>query len=871
MKLPYGTKNIIDSLSAAGFEAYAVGGCVRDTLLGKEPFDWDITTNARPEEVKRIFKKTFDTGIEHGTVTVLSGDDAYEVTTYRTEGKYSDSRHPDSVTFVSSLSEDLKRRDFTINAMAYNEAEGLIDPFDGRGDLTAGVIRAVGDPVERFAEDPLRMMRAVRFAAQLDFKIEGRTRRAISLLAEELTKISAERIRDELMKLLVSDHPERLKDLYELGLTGIFLPEFDVMMDTPQNNPHHIYSVGEHTIKAVCSIRNDRELRLAMLLHDVGKPAARTCDAKGIDHFKGHEEIGAQMASKIMRRLKFDNATIKKVTNYVRWHDARPGDKEISVRKLVSRAGYDAYPGLFLIQRADFEAQSGFARRSKMHRLKKYEENYEKILREHQCVRVKDLAVSGNDLKQAGIKEGTRIGEMLNELLKHVISHPEDNDRAKLLSYVNSRLRSVLALCVLIFATFAAAAAISACGSDADTASKISGDLWDESGTVESPDASGRYILVETDESGNAMRFFNVDNLRLQSYNYNSGTQFYDSFGNMSSRIKFSPGDAVEIALSSGTATLTKVRRDSDAFEMTNLSKYDINSEDPTLRYVTVGGTKYRLADACMVFAQGQEIELSEIDRSDVITLRGYDRTVYAIVVETGHGTISFTGTSDYDGGYVVVGNVLSAKVSEGLTLSVREGDYVIYAANEGRGGSASVQVAVGQVTQVDMTQLDTTGTEKYCEVTFSLSPADTELKINGTLTDTGAVQQLKYGTYVLQMTAPGYNTVTRVLMVNSPKALIALDVAAMATEDAATASSDSVEVSDSDTDSSSSSGASSSRSSSGSSAIPSLANYNSLLDSDDDSSDSASSTVNSLVDSLLGTDSSGISDAVISLITGDT
>ncbi len=859
MKIPKGTQNIIKTLKEAGFEAYAVGGCVRDSILGKEPSDWDITTNAKPGEVKSLFRKTFDTGIEHGTVTVLLDGGTYEVTTYRTEGKYSDSRHPDSVTFVSSLEEDLKRRDFTINAMAYNDTDGLKDPFNGREDLKEGIIRAVGDPVERFKEDPLRMMRAVRFSAQRGFVIEGKTRRAIGELSDELSKISAERIREELMKILTSDNPDKIRDLYELGLTRVFLPEFDVMMDTPQNNPHHIYTVGEHTIKAVCSIKNDRILRLAMLLHDVAKPVVRTTDEKGIDHFKGHEEEGAKMSGRILRRLKFDNDTIKRVTNYVRWHDARPAENETSMRKLVAKAGYEAFPGLFLIKRADYDAQSEFDKRRKLHKLEAYEDIYEKIIREHQCVCIKNLAISGGDLKNSGIAQGPQIGEILNKLLKHVIEHPKDNDRKKLMDYVNKNLKSLLLMLCLVLSLASCTFALSACGSGGDNSSaKISGDLWnsgDESGDKE---PSGQYILMAIDEEGSTMRFFNTDLMRMQSYSFNSGTVFYDSYGNVSTKTKFAPGDAVKIAVSSGTASLISVMRDADCFEMTDISKYDINADEPSLRYVTIGSSKYRLADSCMVFAQDQEIELSEIDASDVISLRGYDRVIYAIVVETGHGLVSFTGTQDYEGGYVVIGNALSAKVSEGLTLSVREGSYVIYAANSGKGGSARIDVATGQETVVDLSSLDAAGTDKYCEVTFSLTPEDTQLKINGTPTDTGQVQQLKYGTYVLQMTAPGYDTVTRVLMVNSEKAVIALDVASMAQEDAATSSSDSADVDDSDTSSSSSSSGTTS----------SLANYNSLFNSDDDD-DSSSSSLSSLVDDVLGTDTSGITDTVISLITG--
>ena len=239
IQMPVNANRIIHTLQEAGHEAYIVGGCVRDAILGKEPGDWDITTSAKPEEVKALFRRTIDTGIEHGTVTVMFDKEGYEVTTYRVDGKYEDHRRPTSVTFTASLIEDMKRRDFTINAMAYNETEGVIDHFDGMGDLKRKMIRCVGEPKERFDEDALRILRALRFSAQLDFSIDEKTKEAIRNQAVYLKDISAERIHVELTKLLVSSHPERLRTAYELGVTKIVLPEFDAMMETEQNNKHH--------------------------------------------------------------------------------------------------------------------------------------------------------------------------------------------------------------------------------------------------------------------------------------------------------------------------------------------------------------------------------------------------------------------------------------------------------------------------------------------------------------------------------------------------------------------------------------------------------------------------------------------------------
>ena len=321
MKLPEHVNRIIHRLQKEGYDAYAVGGCVRDTLLGREPKDWDITTSARPEIVKSLFSHTIDTGIQHGTVTVMLDHVGYEVTTYRIDGEYEDSRHPKEVIFTGNLVEDLKRRDFTINAMAYNDESGLVDAFEGEQDLKKGIIRCVGNPHDRFGEDALRMLRAVRFAAQLGFSIEERTKVAVADLAPTLAKVSAERIQMELVKLLTSANPQEMREVYELGLSRVFLPEFDRMMETPQHNKHHMYTVGEHTIHALEAISEDKVLRLAILLHDVAKPLCITTDEEGQDHFKGHPQEGAKMAKEILRRLKFDNDTINHVCLFVRYHD----------------------------------------------------------------------------------------------------------------------------------------------------------------------------------------------------------------------------------------------------------------------------------------------------------------------------------------------------------------------------------------------------------------------------------------------------------------------------------------------------------------------------------------------------------------------
>ena len=385
--LPQNVNFIIDTLYEHGFEAYAVGGCVRDSLLGRTPQDWDITTSAKPAQVKAIFDHTIDTGIQHGTVTVMLEHVGYEVTTYRIDGEYEDARHPKEVTFTSNLKLDLERRDFTINAMAYNHRAGLVDEFDGIGDLKAHVIRCVGCAHDRFSEDALRMFRAVRFAAQLGFDIEAQTKAAIKELAPALSKVSAERIQVELVKLLTSDHPQMMRDLYELGLTAVFMPEFDVMMQTPQHNKHHMYSVGEHTLHTLEHVRADKILRLTMLLHDVAKPVCITTDEEGQNHFKKHPVVGADMTRKI---------------------------------------------------------QSMYKRAEKLEYIAEYERVYRKILADHQCVSKKEMKINGSDLIKMGVEPGPKLGDILDRLYEQVLDDPSLNEAQKLKELANKIITSLI-------------------------------------------------------------------------------------------------------------------------------------------------------------------------------------------------------------------------------------------------------------------------------------------------------------------------------------------------------------------------------------------------------------------------------------------
>lgn len=444
LDIPEKAEYIIQTIQEAGFEAYAVGGCVRDSLLGRRPMDWDITTSATPMQVKALFRRTIDTGIQHGTVTVMLEKEGFEVTTYRVDGKYEDSRHPREVIFTPNLEEDLKRRDFTINAMAYNHKEGLIDIFGGEQDLAAGIIRCVGNARERFSEDALRIMRAVRFSAQLGFTIEENTARAAGELAENLRKISAERIQTELVKLVVSDHPDYLKKAYELGITGVVLPEFDRMMETPQNHPHHMYNVGEHSLQGMLHVEKDKNLRLAMLFHDIGKPDTKTTDESGMDHFRGHPSVGEQMTKSILKRLRFDNDTISFVSRLVRYHDFGIGEEACMkmVRRAMNRMGEDLFPAIFRVKYADVYAQSEYQRDEKLEQVRRQEAFYRQILEQNQCVSLKTLAVTGGDLIALGIRPGEEIGVILKELLQIVLEDPEQNTREKLMDQVKIRMGS---------------------------------------------------------------------------------------------------------------------------------------------------------------------------------------------------------------------------------------------------------------------------------------------------------------------------------------------------------------------------------------------------------------------------------------------
>lgn len=454
IQLPQKVDYIIDQLMKHGFEAYAVGGCVRDSILGKEPEDWDITTSAKPEEVKKIFHRTIDTGILHGTVTVMLEKEGYEVTTYRIDGEYEDNRHPKEVEFTSNLTEDLRRRDFTINAMAYNKKDGMVDIFGGLKDLEDGIIRCVGSARDRFDEDALRILRAIRFSAQLGFEIDKETLEAIKVKKEHLKNISAERIRVELNKLLLSDHPDKIFIAYRTGITKVILPEFDIMMATEQFNHHHIYSVGVHTVKGIEAVgktkgivfaveqwkqihefhsKDKLVLKWTLLLHDIEKPSCKFRGKDGEDHFYGHQEKGAETAKNILRRLKFDNETMDKVVRLVKWHDYDFSLTSAGMRRAINKIGEDIMELLFEVKRADVLAQNPDTWEEKLTNITKAETLFYEIREKEECISLKMLAINGQDLINLGLEPGKKIGDILNKLLEYVLEKPEYNEKRTLI------------------------------------------------------------------------------------------------------------------------------------------------------------------------------------------------------------------------------------------------------------------------------------------------------------------------------------------------------------------------------------------------------------------------------------------------------
>lgn len=431
--LPENARFIIDRLQHGGYSCYAVGGCVRDSLMGKEPHDWDFTTSALPDEIEAAFSdhQTVTIGKRFGTVAVILDGHPYEITTFRVDGDYSDTRHPDEVSFSSSLRDDLSRRDFTVNAMAYNDDDGLIDDYDGRVDLKYGVIRCVGEASLRFSEDALRILRALRFASALGFSIEPATSSAILSLRDKLSDISAERISAELLKLLCGEHVDFILRRYR-SVFAVFIPELTATFDFEQNTKHHNRDVYRHTVASVKNIEPDPLLRTVMLFHDIGKPMSRTVDRFGTSHYKNHPVLGAAMTEEILRRLKMPGAFIEEVSLLIRCHDVRFSPDTAELKRYLNLLGEEKMQKLFRIQRADILAQSMYLRQEKLDTLSLVEEECRRILDDHECYCLKMLAVNGSDLLHMGITSGELIGRILDTLLDKVIRGELENDKPAL-------------------------------------------------------------------------------------------------------------------------------------------------------------------------------------------------------------------------------------------------------------------------------------------------------------------------------------------------------------------------------------------------------------------------------------------------------
>ena len=430
MKLPQPVQFILERFRQHGFEAYVVGGCVRDSLNGETPHDWDICTSALPEQTKACFAdcSVAEIGIKHGTISVVLDHQLYEITTYRIDGDYLDNRHPKQVQFTPSLREDLARRDFTINAMAYAEDTGVVDLFGGEKDLKAHVIRCVGNPDNRFQEDALRILRALRFASRLNFSIEKETSDAIHRNAALLRHIAAERIREELIGILCGKGVEPILNDYR-DVIAVFIPELIPTFDFDQHNPHHCFDVYRHIVRSVSLIEPEPVLRLAMYFHDIGKPPVCLTGKNNVCHFRGHPTISADIASSIFHRFRFSNEITRTCLLLITYHDARYQGSSRQLKRLLQVLGEENMRRLFKVQMADLMAQSDFRREEKRAALEAMIKETNKILAEHQCFTLRQLAVNGNDLKALGITDGKQIGQMLHQLLEEVTDDLLPNEK----------------------------------------------------------------------------------------------------------------------------------------------------------------------------------------------------------------------------------------------------------------------------------------------------------------------------------------------------------------------------------------------------------------------------------------------------------
>lgn len=443
--LPEKAESVLHALQTQNHQAFVVGGCVRDFLRGVEPHDWDICTDARPEQVIEIFgsDNTIPTGIKHGTVTVKMAGELFEVTTFRTDGKYMDGRHPENVTFIGNIEDDLERRDFTINAMAYNPSKGLIDPFGGEFDLTHGFIRAVGYPEKRFQEDPLRILRALRFEARMEgFSIDGETYTAMESTLDDLKKISAERIGSELLQIVCAPFAAKTLSSHKGIVIRHVIPELDTCYGVAQNNKYHHEDVFSHIISTLYNAQNSHEfpdawsdqyVRMALLLHDIGKPSSKTTDENGYDHFYGHAKVSAEMAEKILRRLRYSNKFIDTVVELILNHDVEFVPTKPCARRHLNRLGEEQLHRLLKLRECDNRAHTPAAWLKFDKQTVPFSKVLQEVLDEESAFSLKDLAINGRDLIQAGYTPGPQMGHVLNTLCDEVINDKTQNTKAALL------------------------------------------------------------------------------------------------------------------------------------------------------------------------------------------------------------------------------------------------------------------------------------------------------------------------------------------------------------------------------------------------------------------------------------------------------
>lgn len=421
-------------LEQSGFDAFAVGGCIRDSIMGKEPNDWDMTTSSAPDETIMVFKdfRVIPTGIKHGTVTVIIEGNPLEITTMRIDGEYRDNRRPDNVIFTKNIEKDLSRRDFTVNAIAYSPMIGLIDPFGGTQDIDAGIIRCVGNPDRRFEEDALRIIRALRFASVLDFTIEDKTAESIMRNKHLLGNVAVERVRVELVKLLQGVGVERILNEFKDVFFDI-IPELRALDGFPQNTPYHIYNVWEHTVKVVSGVKNTPELRIAALLHDIAKPQKFHPDEKGIAHFKGHPELSAEMSLEILKRMRFSNAEIETICKIITLHDTRPDGSRSKIAHLCSDYSPEIVRLTLDLMRGDAAGKNPLYYNEDILSYELAEKQIDDIEMNSLCLNVTDLDIDGRDISNLGYK-GREIGTILHRLLEHVIDEKINNKKDDLLA-----------------------------------------------------------------------------------------------------------------------------------------------------------------------------------------------------------------------------------------------------------------------------------------------------------------------------------------------------------------------------------------------------------------------------------------------------